>query len=122
MRYVIREENSDTLGARIAHKQIDERLLNGRNRATLTALAPLSVDTNYNSSNHRSIRVAGRGRDDNNYTYDGVDATNIINQAQQLYVRLAIPVDTIQEFRVVSMLGTAETGATGGDICDPCIS
>jgi hypothetical protein len=109
------EENSNTLGASMARKQVDELLLNGRNWATLTALAPLSVDTNYNSSsNQRSIRVAGRGRDDNNFTYDGVDATNIINQAQQPYVRLAIPLDTIQEFRVVSMLATAETGATAG--------
>ena len=33
---------------------------------------------------------------------------------QQPYVRLAIPLDTIQEFRVVSMLATAETGATAG--------
>ena len=109
------EENSNTLGARVERKQMSELLLNGRNWATLTALAPLAVDTNYNSSsNQRSIRVAGRGRDDNNFTYDGVDATNIINQAQQSYVRLAIPLDTIQEFRVVSMLATAETGATAG--------
>jgi hypothetical protein len=109
------DENSNTLGARIERKQVTELLLNGRNWASLTALAPLAVDTNYNnSSNQRSIRVAGRGRDDNNFTYDGVDATNIINQAQQPYVRLAIPLDTIQEFRVVSMLATAETGATAG--------
>jgi len=109
------DENSNTLGARIERKQVSELLLNGRNWATLTALAPLAVDTNYNSSsNQRSIRVAGRGRDDNNFSYDGIDATNIINQAQQPYVRLAIPLDTIQEFRVVSMLATAETGATAG--------
>jgi hypothetical protein len=109
------DENSNTLAARVERKQVTDLLLNGRNWATLTALAPLAVDTNYNdSSNQRSIRVAGRGRDDNNFTYDGVDATNVINQAQQPYVRLAIPLDTIQEFRVVSMLATAETGATAG--------
>jgi Carboxypeptidase regulatory-like domain/TonB dependent receptor len=107
--------NSNTLGARFERKQTAELLLNGRNWATLTTLAPLAVDTNYgNSSNQRSIRVAGRGRDDNNFTYDGVDATNIINQAQQPYVRLAVPLDTIEEFRVVSMLATPETGATAG--------
>jgi hypothetical protein len=109
------DENSNTLGAHVERKQVSELLLNGRNWASLTALAPLAVDTNYtSSSNQRSIRVAGRGRDDNNFTFDGVDATNIINQAQQPYVRLAIPLDTIQEFRVVSMLATAETGATAG--------
>lgn len=109
------DQTSDTLGARIERKQVDELLLNGRNWSSLTALAPLAVDTNYNSSsNQRSMRVAGRGRDDNNFTLDGIDATNVINQAQQPYVRLAIPLDTIQEFRVVSMLATAETGATAG--------
>lgn len=109
------DKTSNTLGARVGREQVSELLLNGRNWASLTELAPLAVDTNYNSSSsQRSIRVAGRGRDDNNFTYDGVDATNIINQAQQPYVRLAIPLDTIQEFRVVSMLATAETGATAG--------
>ncbi len=109
------DETSNTLGARVEHKEVSELLLNGRNWSNLTMLAPLSVDTDYNnSSNQRSIRVAGRGRDDNNFTYDGVNATNIINQAQQPYVRLAIPLDTIQEFSVVSMLATAETGATAG--------
>ena len=109
------DENSNTLGTRVEHKQVSELLLNGRNWSNLTMLAPLAVDTNYNNScNQRSIRVAGRGRDDNNFTYDGIDATNIINQGQQPYVRLAIPLDTIQEFRVVSMLATAETGATAG--------
>ena len=109
------DETSNTLGTRIERKQLSELLMNGRNWTALTALAPLAMDTNLgNSSNQRTIRVAGRGRDDNNFTYDGVDATNIINQAQQPYVRLAVPLDTIQEFRVVSMLATAETGATAG--------
>lgn len=109
------DEDTNTLGARIERKQLNDLLLNGRNWATLTVLAPLSVDTNLgNASNQRTVRVAGRGRDDNNFTYDGIDATNIINQAQQPYVRLAIPLDTIEEFRVVSMLATAQTGATAG--------
>jgi hypothetical protein len=109
------DQSTDTLGERVERKQVSDLLLNGRNWASLTVLAPLAVDTNYgSSSNQRSIRVAGRGRDDNNFTYDGVDATNIINQAQQPYVRLAVPMDTIQEFRVVSMLATAETGSTAG--------
>ncbi|HEX8880476.1 MAG TPA: hypothetical protein VF749_10630 [Candidatus Acidoferrum sp.] len=56
--------------------------------ATPTTLAPLAADNSYGSAgNHRSIRVAGRGRDDSNRTYDAVDAINIINQAQQPYER-----------------------------------
>jgi len=75
------DENSSTVGTRIETEQVKELPLNGRNWATLTALAPAAVDTG--GSNQRSIRFAGRGRDDDNFTYDGIDATNIINQAQQ---------------------------------------
>jgi hypothetical protein len=106
------DETSDALGTRIEKTQVKELPLDGRNWATLTALSPGAVDTG--GSNQRSVRFAGRGRDDDNFTYDGVDATNIINQAQQPYVRLAIPLDTIQEFRINVMLATAEAGATGG--------
>ena len=105
-------ETSNVLGVPIEKVQADELPLNGRNWATLTALVPGAVDTG--GSNQRSVRFAGRGRDDNNITYDGIDATNIINQPQQPYVRLAIPLDTIQEFRVDSMMATAEEGGTGG--------
>jgi hypothetical protein len=106
------DETSDALGTRIERTQLKQLPLNGRNWSTLTALTPGAVDTG--GSNQRSVRFAGRGRDDDNFTYDGIDATNIINQAQQPYVRLAIPLDAIQEFRVNAMLATAEGGGTGG--------
>ena len=110
------DETTNTLGTEIERKQGEDLPLNGHNWATLTALGPGAVDTSGSSGggNQRSIRFAGRGRDDNNFTYDGIDATNIINQAQQPYVRLAIPLDTIQEFRVDPMLATAQSGGTGG--------
>ncbi len=103
---------SDALGSPIERVQAEELPLNGRNWATLTALVPGAVDTG--GSNQRSVRFAGRGRDDNNFTYDGIDATNIINQGQQAYVRLAIPLQTIQEISIDSALATAEGGGTGG--------
>jgi Carboxypeptidase regulatory-like domain/TonB dependent receptor len=106
------DRTSNALGSPIDRVQADELPLNGRNWATLTALVPGAVDTG--GSNQRSVRFAGRGRDDNNFTFDGIDATNVINQGQQAYVRLAIPLDTIQEFRIDSALATAEGGATGG--------
>src|SRR5580704_3975284 len=106
------DKTSDALGTRIEPTQTKELPLNGRNWATLTALAPGAVDTG--GSSQRAVRFAGRGRDDDNFTYDGIDATNIVNQPQQPYVRLSIPLDTIEEFRVDSMLATAEAGGTGG--------
>ena len=110
------DETTDTLGARTEPEQIKELPLNGRNWSTLTALVPGAVDTG--GSNQRSIRFAGRGLDDNNFTYDGIDATNIVNQAQQSFVRLAIPTDAIEEFRIDTMLFTAENGSTPGGQID----
>ncbi len=104
------EETSASVGQRIEQKQTQDLPLNGRNWATLTAHVPGAIDTG--GSNQRTIRFAGRGLDDNNFTFDGIDATNVLNQAQQPCVRLAIPTDSIQEFRVESMLFTAEAGTT----------
>jgi hypothetical protein len=106
------DQTTNSLGAVIEHEQAQQLPLNGRNWANLTTLVPAAIDTG--GSNQRSVRFAGRGRDDNNFTYDGIDATNVINQAQQPYVRLAIPLGTIEEFRVDPLLATAEEGATAG--------
>jgi hypothetical protein len=106
------DRTSSALTGLIERRQADELPLNGRNWATLTAFVPGAVDTG--GSNQRTIRFAGRGTDDENYTYDGVDATNVVNQAQRPWVRLAIPLDAIQEFRVDALMATAESGGTGG--------
>ena len=85
----------------IESEQVEELPLNGRNWANLTTLVPAAIDTG-GSNGHQSAREKA------------IDATNVINQAQQSYVRLAIPLGTIQEFRVYPLLATAEEGATGG--------
>jgi hypothetical protein len=104
----------------IERAQADELPLNGRDWSSLTAFVPGAVDTG--GSNQRTIRFAGRGLDDSNFTYDGVDATNIVNQTQRQWVRLSIPLDAIQEFRVDTLMATADEGATGGaqlDVTSP---
>lgn len=106
------DKTSATMGSRTGPQQVEELPLNGRNWSTLTALVPGAVDTG--GSNQRSIRFAGRGLDDNNFTFDGIDATNIVNQSQQPFVRLAIPTDAIEEFRIDTMLFTADNGSTPG--------
>ena len=110
------DQTNNTLNAGIARIQASELPLNGQNWATLTALVPTAIDTSNGpgAGNQRSIRYAGRGRDDNNYTYDGIDATYIINQSQPYYVRAAMPLDTIEEIRIDPVMATAQTGATGG--------
>ena len=110
------DESSNTLGTNIELKQVKELPLDGRDWATLTTMVPTAVDTagGPGAGNQRSIRYAGRGRDDNNYTYDGIDATYVINQSQLYFVRLAVPLDTIDQIRVDPMLATAQTGETAG--------
>ena len=104
--------NTSAVTGLIERTQADELPLNGRNWAALTAFVPGAIDTG--GSNQRSIRFAGRGLDDSNFTYDGVDATNVANQTQRPWARLSIPLDAIAEFRVDTLLATAEEGATGG--------
>ena len=106
------DRNPSAMTGLIERTQAEELPLNGRNWSQLTAFVPGVVDIG--GSNQRSVRFAGRGTDDDNFTYDGVDATNIVNQAQRAWVRLAIPLDAIAEIRVDSLMSPAEAGGTGG--------
>ena len=106
------DHNTSAVTGLIEKTQADELPLNGRDWSALTAFVPGAIDTG--GSNQRTIRFAGRGLDDSNYTYDGVDATNIVNQTQRQWVRLAIPLDAIQEFRVDSLTASADEAGTGG--------
>jgi hypothetical protein len=106
------DRNNSTVTTLIEKKQADELPLNGRDWSSLTAYAPGAIDTG--GSNQRSVRFAGRGLDDSNFTYDGIDETSIVNQTQRAWVRLSIPLDAIEEFRVDTLMATAADGATGG--------
>ncbi|MCI0364598.1 MAG: hypothetical protein L0219_11975, partial [Phycisphaerales bacterium] len=76
------------------------------------ALAPGAV--NVGEGNQNAIRFFGRPRDDNNWTFDGVDATGIKDPRQEGNLRLVISTDSIAEFRVNSLPFTAESGVGGG--------
>jgi len=106
------DHNTSAVTGLIERTQAEELPLNGRDWSELTAYVPGAIDTG--GGNQRSVRFAGRGLDDSNFTYDGVDATNIVNQTQRPWVRLAIPLDAIQEFRVDTLMATAEEGGTSG--------
>ena len=105
-----------TVGTVIEQAQVNDLPINGRNWATLTALAPGAIDNG--AGDQRTIRFAGHGLDDNNLTLDGVDATAIYNQEQREYMRLNIPLDSIQEFQVQSQNFGADTqsGTAGGQV------
>jgi len=80
------ERNSAELGGVVGSADIANLPTNGRNWANLLVLAPGAIDDG--GGNQRTIRFGGRGRDDNNFKFDGVDATGIQEQAQKSTTRL----------------------------------
>jgi hypothetical protein len=109
------ETSSPTLGAVIGEKQMRELPLNGRHWASLMALAPGAINTG--EGNQQSIRFVGRARDDNNWTFDGIDSTGVKDPRQEAALRLIISTDSIAEFRVNSTLYSAESGnGAGGQV------
>jgi hypothetical protein len=103
--------NAEIAGV-VQSRQIQDIPLNGRNWSTLAMLAPGVV--NLGGGGQRDLRVVGRGTDDNNYTFDGLDATGVQEQNQKVGVRLPISLDSIEEFRVASSGYTADKGGSAG--------
>src|SRR5687768_10989989 len=78
-------------------------------------LAPGAITTG--EGTHLSTRFVGRARDDNNWTFDGIDATGVKDPRQDSAARLIISSESIAEFRVSSTLYSAESGtAAGGQV------
>jgi Carboxypeptidase regulatory-like domain/TonB dependent receptor len=89
---------------------------NGRDWASFTLLAPFAQDDG--GGDQRTIRFAGRARDDNNFQIDGVDAGGIQEQAQKSQTRLQISQDAVEEYRVSSALYDVEYGTQAGGQID----
>jgi hypothetical protein len=106
------ESTSAVVGTVIGGEQVREIPLNGRHWASLMALAPGAINTG--EGNQQSIRFVGRARDDNNWTFDGLDATGVKDPRQEAALRLVISTDAIAEFRVNSTLYSAESGSGAG--------
>ncbi|MGB9611320.1 MAG: carboxypeptidase-like regulatory domain-containing protein, partial [Bryobacteraceae bacterium] len=100
------------IGSVIGQRQVREIPINGRNWSFLMALAPGAINTGDGTQN--SIRFFGRYRDENYWTFDGVDATGIKDPRQEGGLRLVISLDSISEFKVNSSSYTAETGTSAG--------
>ena len=77
-------------------------------------LAPGAINTG--DGTHLSTRFVGRARDDNNWTFDGIDATGVKDPRQDSAARLIISSESIAEFRVSSTLYSAESGTAAGGV------
>jgi hypothetical protein len=109
------DQTSATIQGHMVQTQIEGLPINGRNWSNL--LPRIAGATDSGTSDQRTVRFAGHGRDDNNITFDGVDATGISNQPQKTGIRLAIPASAIAEFKVDSTLYTSESAdGTGGQV------
>ncbi len=96
--------------------QIADLPNNGRDWASFTLLAPFAQDDG--GGDQRTIRFAGRARDDNNFSIDGVDAGGIQEQAQKSQTRLQISQDAVEEYRVNSAVYDVEYGTQAGGQID----
>ena len=110
------ERSSAEASTVIRTDQIANLPNNGRDWASFTLLAPFAQDDG--GGDQRTIRFAGRARDDNNFQFDGVDAGGIQEQAQKSQTRLQISQDAIEEYRVTSALYDAEYGTQAGGQID----
>ncbi|HSZ60944.1 MAG TPA: TonB-dependent receptor [Terriglobales bacterium] len=108
--------SSAEAGTVIRPDQIADLANNGRDWTTLSLLAPFAQDDG--GGDQRTIRFAGRARDDNNFSIDGVDAGGIQEQAQKSTTRLQISQDAIEEYRVDSALYDVEYGTQSGGQID----
>ena len=106
------DRTSPSIGTVIQSNQLKDLPLAGRHWAGLMLLAPGAINTG--DGTHLSTRFVGRARDDNNWTYDGIDATGVKDPRQDSAARLIISSESIAEFRVGSTLYSAESGAAAG--------
>jgi hypothetical protein len=106
------DRTSPSIGTVIQADQLMRLPLAGRHWAGLMLLAPGAINTG--DGTHLSTRFVGRARDDNNWTFDGIDATGVKDPRQDSAARLIISTESIAEFRVSSALYSATAGAAAG--------
>jgi hypothetical protein len=106
------DRTSASIGTVIQADQLKALPLAGRHWAGLMLLAPGAINTG--DGTHLSTRFVGRARDDNNWTFDGVDVTGVKDPRQDSAARLIISSESIAEFRVSSALYSAEAGSAAG--------
>ncbi len=106
------ESSNAEIATVLQSRQVNDIPINGRDWAILMTLAPGAI--NLGGGGQRDLRFVGRGTDDNNYTYDALDAIGVQEQNQKAGARLFISLESIAEFRVSSSVYTADQGGAAG--------
>jgi hypothetical protein len=112
------ETQSSNLGQLVNRRMVAGLPMPNRAATSLAALAPgvVMIDTGQGAENYPIFSVAGGRARNQNFTLDGGNVTNAVGltRPQQM---TSLPMDAMQEFRVISNNYAAEYGhSTGGVI------
>ena len=100
------------VGGVISGTQTNALPVNGRYWASLMALIPGAISSGTGTQD--AIRFAGMSQEDNNFRFDGVDATGINHQFVKEPARLQFPLESIAEFKASSAVYSADVGGMAG--------
>ena len=92
--------------------QTEELPVNGRYWASLEALIPGAISSGTGTQD--TIRFAGLSQEDNNFRFDGVDATGLNHEFVKVAARIEFPLESIAEFKASSAGYTADIGGMAG--------
>lgn len=110
----IADRSSAQQGTVVSSAELNKVAVNGRDWSSYMLLAPGAVDSG--GGGQRAIRFMGRSKDDNNYVFDGIDATGVKEDPHLTALRTVISNDAIAEFRVAAGVFTAEYGNSIGGV------
>ena len=100
------------VGGVITGNQTEELPVNGRYWASLEALIPGAISAGTGTQDQ--IRFSGLSQEDNNFRFDGVDATGLNHAFVKVAARLQFPLESIAEFKASSAVYSADIGGMAG--------
>jgi hypothetical protein len=106
------ELTTSEVGGIIQGSQTNALPVNGRYWASLMALIPGAISSGTGTQD--AIRFAGLSQEDNNFRFDGVDATGLNHQFVKEPARLQFPLESIAEFKASSAVYSADIGGMAG--------
>src|SRR5215472_3299727 len=100
------------VGGVIQGSQTNALPVNGRYWASLMALIPGAISSGTGTQD--AIRFSGLSQEDNNFRFDGVDATGLNHQFVKEPARLQFPLEAIAEFKGSAAVYSADIGGMAG--------
>lgn len=112
------DSQSSSSGQLVSRQMVADLPMPNRAASALVSLAPgaVMIDTGTGAENYPLFSVAGGRARNQNFTLDGGNVTNAVGLTRPMQMT-SLPIDAMQEFRVISNNYSAEQGhSTGGVI------